>query len=299
MKISLEKSLVIFLISFFSHYTIFGQNSEKDYKLIIENCDYYLSISKDSIYYLYQRAVANMYLKKHKKSLEDLNVALSIESNNDELLFFRGYIKSTLGDHVGSIGDYDKAISLNPLPNYFVDKGVELEILGDTTAAIVNYSRSIQIDDENIQGYINRASAYSNIGKYQKSINDWERLIILSPSDGELFNDLGVIYVKINDFEKAIDCFNKAIKIDGKKFRYLVNLGEAVGLKGDLEKSLNLFDHAYELDSSQSLLYAKRARIYYEFRNYKLACEDIKKVKLIIEDDNSLDSSIMNACELK
>lgn len=299
MKINLVKSITIFLISFFSQYSTFGQDSEKDYNLIIENCDYYLGIGKDSIYYLYQRAVANMYLKNNVESLEDLNIALSIESNNSELLFFRGFIKSIMGDHMGSIEDYDKAISLNPLPNYFVDRGVELEILGDTASAIASYSEAIQMDDQNIQAYINRANAYANIRKYQESIDDWEKLINLSPSDGELFNDLGLIYVKINEFKKAIDYFSKAIKIDGRKFRYLVNLGEVVGLKGDLEKSLNLFDEAYRIDSSQSLLYAKRAKVFYEFKKYKLACNDIEKVNLIDKDDRFLDSTILDACELK
>jgi len=58
----------------------------------------------------------------------------------------------------------------------------------------------------------NRGLAYSNLGQYQKAIDDYTRAIELDPENADTYDNRGLAYVTLSQYQKAIDdCYQAGI----------------------------------------------------------------------------------------
>lgn len=106
---------------------------------------------------------------------------LTAEVDEDALSYLvRGAISTQLGDLMGGLADYDRAIELEPeLAIAYNSRGsVRLQLLQDREA-IDDYNRAIELDSSNPEFYANRGMAYSLIGQIPRAIADFKRAISL------------------------------------------------------------------------------------------------------------------------
>ncbi len=60
---------------------------------------------------------------------------------------------------------------------------------------------------------VKNASDLETRGKTKEAITEYERAVKVSPSDGNLFNHLGDLYIKVNRIKEAVDAYMKGIDI--------------------------------------------------------------------------------------
>lgn len=88
--------------------------AERDFKGAV--MDFTMALEKDpgNPEILYQRAMTYFHLQKHSLALLDMDEAVKYQPNYAFRYSSRAYMRDAIGDVVGAISDYKKAIELDP-----------------------------------------------------------------------------------------------------------------------------------------------------------------------------------------
>ncbi|MBI4681221.1 MAG: tetratricopeptide repeat protein [Nitrospirae bacterium] len=145
----------------------------------------------------------------------------------------RKTILDSKGEYDTAIEYCSKAIELNPRSaDAYAYRGIVLKNKADsikykdkedTTVkeyfdkAIDDFTKSLELDSNNSNTFVQRASVYERIGLYNKGIHDYTRAIELNPKDtwnyryrGDCYRILGIYDKAIVDYTKAIELAKKA-----------------------------------------------------------------------------------------
>lgn len=94
----------------------------------------------------------------------------------------------------------------------FQNLGNSFFVKGDFSAAIVNYSKVIELNGKDASPYLGRGLALYNQRNYDSAIADFNKAIELNPKDstayfkrGDAFEKLGKVQNAIDDYQKAVD----------------------------------------------------------------------------------------------
>ena len=139
------------------------------------------------------------------------------------------------------------------------NKGVKLHQSGDIAGAIAAYTRAIKNDPGKPDAYNNRGVAYLALKDYTAALADFSRSIELSPS-GEGYNNRGNIYFSRKQFKEAISDFGESIKLKATAEAY-TNRGTAYEETGEDTLGLADLEQAIRLDEKFARAYAVRGVI--------------------------------------
>jgi tetratricopeptide (TPR) repeat protein len=74
-------------------------------------------------------------------------------------------------------------------------------------------------------------------GRISEAVVEYEKALILDPSEKNVLNSLGVCYGHLGQAQKALDCFKKALSAAPEDFMAYYNLGYALMSQGKLEQA--------------------------------------------------------------
>jgi TolB-like protein/Flp pilus assembly protein TadD len=139
--------------------------------------------------------------------------------------------------------DLEKAVKINPdLPEVKFEQAVQfysfdrkydkaLELLSEVENQMSN----------NPTFYIRRGAIYRRMGKWEQSISDWQKTILLDPLNASAYIELGHTYRLIRKYPEAIDSFNKSLLLDQNPENKEGIFLTMILWKGDLQEALNIF----------------------------------------------------------
>ena len=87
-----------------------------------------------------------------------------------------GVAKNDLGNYIGAISDFNKAIEINP--NYaeaYYNRGVAKDYLGDYKGVFVDFNKTIEINTKYAEAYYNRGVAKYNLKDKDGACFDWRK----------------------------------------------------------------------------------------------------------------------------
>lgn len=99
-------------------------------------------------------------------------------------------------------------------PGYYRSLGDDLSYKRNYTEAIVNYTKSIEIDAEDRTAYNNRGRAFEQLNRLDDALADFTRVIEIDPTSRNGYHNRAVIYYKKGEYQKAVEDFTRAIEID-------------------------------------------------------------------------------------
>ena len=160
--------------------------------------------------------------------------AINIDSN-----FALGYQKLAdfyeyLGDTLTGLNSLIECVTRNPknadgfrnLGNYY------LQTLADTTAAIENFQKAINIDPSNSSNYFSLARLFRKQKNRNKAIQVYTSALDRIGNNKELYNEMGNTYFEPpSRFEMAISYYKKALEIDSTLSYTCFNLGKLYNLE--------------------------------------------------------------------
>lgn len=117
----------------------------------------------------------------------------------------RGHAYRDGGDTDRAIGDYTKALELQPRdkePLYA--RGFVLHDKGDFDRAIADYTAAIEIDSNDGDTFYSRALSYQAKGDLDHAIADYTTVIRLKPDHANAFHNRAIAYRKKGDMVNAI-----------------------------------------------------------------------------------------------
>ena len=122
-----------------------------------------------------------------KAALPLFDKAIELEPTKADALNSRGLLKSELGDHEGSKGDYSAAIwgLLERKVIYHHNRGCAREELGDLQGALYDFDEAIGIDEEHALSFYKRGYVFLRLGNLHAGAADLRKALELTPPDDD------------------------------------------------------------------------------------------------------------------
>jgi len=141
-----------------------------------------------------------------------------------EKLWLVPMIEGFRGNREGAIKHYRIFLSRYPDDSKgWYNLGSELMRLNRCKEALQALRKSLEIYSFNPSAYINIATCYSKMSKYQQAIDNYSKAFELRPewiTSGNINHEFGFIYVELDEIEKAKEIFEKMLSgEDSKKAR--------------------------------------------------------------------------------
>lgn len=109
--------------------------------------------------------------------------------------------------------------------------------------------------------YFNAANDKFRQGKTEESIEDYKKSLELNPQCQQAFLNLGLAYCQQQKWDDAIPCFESAIRLDQNYLKAYIHLGISYQNKEKIEQAVSCFKKALELNkhSHETMLHLARA----------------------------------------
>ena len=157
---------------------------------------------------------------------------------------------------------------------------------GKFQEALKDFNKAIELDPNNVEAYLKRASVKSGLIFDDTDIlKDCNKALELDPNNPKALINRGIIKVNLKKEEDAIDDFNKALELLNEAIRLDPNNAEfysdrartKIGLK-QIDEGLEDLNKAIELDPKDSFSYSYRGatKALYK-KEYNEAIEDYNK----------------------
>lgn len=115
-------------------------------------------------------------------AIADIDMAVSLNSNDSQAYTIRAIAKRNRGDFDGAIEDFNKAISLDSTQSlYYAERGYTKLYKGEFEDALIDVNSALQLDSKNAIAYFDRAYIQWVSGKSEEAVSDFISCLDLSP----------------------------------------------------------------------------------------------------------------------
>lgn len=163
----------------------------------------------------------------------------------------RGWARNRVGDYRGAIGDFDRALALNP-PDAMAamawnGRGAARHKAGEIDGALADFDRAIKLDPNYASPFANRALVRIDQKDYKGALEDATRASRLDPKMVDAQQTRGLASWLLKDYAVSVEAFSavlaqndkSAAAWDGRGTAKLA-LGDARGALADLERAVEL-----------------------------------------------------------
>jgi tetratricopeptide (TPR) repeat protein len=159
---------------------------------------------------------------------------------------------------------------------------------GNYAEALILTNKSIRLDSSKSDYYLQRATIFYNLAKYDDAIKDCYSSLKIEADKPEVYYLRGQICLVTESYGGAIVFFNKTIKSAKKNDLLLnafVNRGNAYSSLGKLNEAHDDFMKAYELDHESIVVLIHLAENYYSLKQTNEALTILDKA-ILNQPDN-------------
>jgi tetratricopeptide (TPR) repeat protein len=132
---------------------------------------------------------------------------------------------------------------------------------GDRNGAIADLSRALELDPNSARAVYRRGAVKLQKGDYDGAIGDLSRAIELSPSTADFYSDRGLAKLRKRDNDGAIADFTRASELDPKNAIAYRNRALAKNIKRDADGALADYNHAIALEPKNAGAFNSRGAI--------------------------------------
>jgi tetratricopeptide (TPR) repeat protein len=215
-----------------------------------------------------------------KKYLEAIAIYTDLIRTNPEAYAYtnRGATKSTLGNNQGAIGDFDRAIAINPkFATAYTNRGIAKSNLGNKQGAMSDFNLALAIDPKYAQAYLNRGADKSDLGNHQGAIGDFDRALTIAPRYAKAYYNRGAAKYALGNNQGAISDFNRALTIAPQFAEAYNNRGVAKSALGNNQEAISDYDKAIVINPQYAEVYYNRGVAKSSLGNNQEAISDYDK----------------------
>ena len=256
----LNRAVLVKLATVLQNY--FPENTDETidcYERLLE-----FDIDTAQIYY----ELGHLYMNKDDKlnSISAFKLAVDRDSENPFYNNSLGYAYARAELYDDAIEHYQKAISLNPDPEWTSIVCQALGAIyagekGNIEAAISTYQAVIILDPNNYDLYLALGDIYMAAYDLDQAIHSYCDAITLNPEDERGYSKIGIALWEKDYVEEALVAYHKAVEINPENAFSQNNLG-ILYLDGlcDAKEALEYFEEAINLNPNYTLAYFNAGR---------------------------------------
>ena len=211
------------------------------------------------------------------------DISLWTDVVDKDTSFPRGYLERAhayrLADQLEkAIPDYSKSIELDPddLQKYNY-RGVAYSKLGRFKLALDDFNHAMSLNPDDHEAYVNRGHLYRQTNQHQLAINDYSKAIELKQNDVISYNNRGAVYQSIGQNHLAIEDYSKTIEIQPNYAPAYNNRGNAYSALGDYHKAITDYNLTIQHAPGYAPAYVNRGLAYKKLGKFQLAIDDCQR----------------------
>lgn len=239
--------------------------------------DFSKSISKNPLFTVayHYRAISENRLSMYNEALKDLETALDLRPNDNEILFTRGATYVQTMQYSKAIQDFNQVIRSSPNNiDSWINRGIAKLCSNDTLDAINDLSQAIKLNPFYAESYAKRGRVYFEKKEYEIALSDLKQAILLDPTSTMNYFIRGLIYNSMNRYANAIEDFDKVLSIDQKNSLSLYNRALIKSQTGALNSALDDYNQLVKLNPNNVLVFYNRAGVNFELDRFNDAIND-------------------------
>ena len=227
----------------------------------------------------YNRALVYQKLNRLELAVQDFTTVLQLDPFHQDAIFQRGLSYLDNGAFYNALDDGRSMSEKHPEDwrSYFL-LGLVHEKLGDQNAALGAFDKALEINPDNTDLLVNKATMYF----YQKEFTQSKELLLqaekLNPEEANIYNLRSMIAFEEKDYTEAKKWIEIAIEKNDRESYYYNNRGLYLLFLGKYEDGIS--DINLSLKQDPNNIYALRNKgIYYYFIGEKqLAMQYIEEI---------------------
>lgn len=147
-----------------------------------------------------------------------LTKAIELDPTYADAYYWRGVVQTDLKL---KIADFSKAIELTQNnEQYYIDRGSVYRELELYDKALDDYSKAISLNPRNTCAYTYRGSTYSALKQYDQAIAEYTQVLSINPDDAYVYHSRSTEYYWKHDYEAAKNDSRMAIKLAPKNAQF-------------------------------------------------------------------------------
>ena len=173
------------------------------------------------------------------------------------------------------------------------DEGDRFYRKGQYEAAIAAYSEYLVLNPTDLKSLYNRGRAYQEVGKDDKAVEDFNRVIKEDPLNvNALLSLANDYYHRIHDYENAIFYADKVLKISPNAMAFTLK-GQSFQRLGKLNEAMQAYNDAISTNETYADAYISRGSLFIYLSQTQRACADFKQASAL---DADVESYIKKYC---
>jgi tetratricopeptide (TPR) repeat protein len=205
---------------------------------------------------LLERGIFNYELGDYEDAIEffEMSYALSSDINT---LNFKALALAELGRYEESMQTINEAIEIDSNNSYlFNTRGVIYSQMNKIDEAIASFDKAIEIEDNETSWKL-KGDIYHSYEKYDEALKCYDRAIEISPEEIGAFMAKARIYMEMDDLKNAERIFDEAEKIDAESIMFLCEKGNFYFYQERLAEAIQYYDKCLKIDdeNSEALLF--------------------------------------------
>ncbi|MCL2555233.1 MAG: hypothetical protein FWE75_24205 [Actinomycetia bacterium] len=241
------------------------------------------------------KALVELHRGDLRASLDLVNDAIAMTDADlgpDEQLLHRSVLRynraqilAALGDHEGSLADYDLVISRDPdYGDYYFERAGEHRAAGDHAAALADYAEALRLSPPFHEAHFNRADLLREMGEEEAALRDLDYAAILDPAHVDTLVNRADLLIALGELDRAADDVRAGLAMDAKNVRLLCAQGTLLAESEQAEAAFASFTAALEADPEFAAAWANRAVLAYSAGRPADAVDDLDRAVALADD---------------
>lgn len=202
-------------------------------------------------------------LEDYGQSYTYLQVAAKQDSTNADIPYTIGRNFVEMSNYRNAAPFFIKAITLDTTkPRWVYECALNYAAIPDDKTAIKYYllaaDRGYKTDNDYVE---NLSISYEGAGQLDKCIEMLKKVLEKKPADLSLLNGIAQLYYKTGKYQDSIDNWDKILGYDKQNAKALYMIGMAYQKKGDKDKGMQLCDKAIQMDPTLASLKEKKGNM--------------------------------------
>lgn len=220
-------------------------------------------------------------MKKELDEHSDLAMSDRLQALQSWKLGNRAFLKKNYQE---ALEKYDLSCTwVNTTICYINQSGILIR-LKQYDDAIALAERSLEINPEFFEAYMNLGVAHQFLNKFDNALAMFERAVNLKPDSFEAWYCLGFIQLRLKKFELSVESYNKAIHLNNKYYEAWYNKGLALKQLDKDDIALKCFNKVVDLEANHYQAHFHKGNILNEMDYNEEAIESYKKALKIKPD---------------
>jgi tetratricopeptide (TPR) repeat protein len=213
--------------------------------------------------------------EKYSEAADRLDNFLLKYTTNAEAFYLRANIYYQEGDFKNAVICYESALNLDKNnQDYLLGRASAFHKLKRYKRALEEYNLILENDSLAISAYLGRADVQIELNNFQQALNDIAKFRVYYPQNNEALYIEAKANVKSGDFLSAIGEYGQLIKGNPGRPEFFIGRADAYFETKTYIYAIRDYSMALDLDPKNLEVYKKKAKAYQLSGDIKRACID-------------------------